>query len=191
MKPAELEQYLKETGALLHGHFKLSSGRHSAHYLQCARLLRHPGLAEKIGRGIAELFADTEIDAVVAPALGGLIIGHEVARALDVPFDFTEREQGEMTFRRGLGVEKGRRVLAVEDVITTGGSVKEAMAVVTDMGAEIVGVGSIIDRSNGKADFDVPFRAILPVSFPTYDPDDLPRELQGSTPVKPGSRPGS
>jgi orotate phosphoribosyltransferase len=189
MKSEELQKYLEETGALLKGHFLLSSGRHSEHYLQCAKLLQRTDLAEKTGHALAELFRDVNADVVVSPAIGGLIIGHEVARSLGVPFVFTERENGLMTFRRGLGIEKGSRALAVEDVITTGGSVKEAMDVTEKHGAELVGVGSIIDRSGGKASFKVPYRSLLSVNFPTWAPDDLPEHLQNSVAVKPGSRP--
>lgn len=187
MKPEEVQHHLEETGALLNGHFLLSSGKHSRHYLQCARLLQHPELAEQFGQGLANLFADVTVDAVISPAIGGLIIGHETARALNVPFVFSERESGVMTFRRGLQLEKGSSVLAVEDVVTTGGSVKECMAAAEKLGARIAGVGSIIDRG-GAADFGIPFRALLKVSFPVYDPDDLPEDLQFSNPIKPGSR---
>jgi orotate phosphoribosyltransferase len=184
----ELLKELENTGALLSGHFLLSSGKHSTNYLQCAKLLQHPILAAKIGEAIADKFSDLEIDVVTGPAVGALIVGHEVARALGVRYAFSERENGTMTFRRGLDIVEGERALAIEDVITTGGSVKENIDAAHRFGGKVVGVGSIIDRSGGKAEFGAPFRALLQVNFPVYDPDNLPAELQNSTAVKPGSR---
>ena len=188
MNAEELNLELERTGALLKGHFLLSSGKHSTRYLQCAKLLQHPELAGRIGEGIAAKVQDLKIDVVAAPAIGGIVVGHEVARALGSRSVFSEREDGRMTFRRGLEIHEGERVLAVEDVITTGGSVKETIEAAQRAGGTIVAVASIIDRSAGRADFGVPFHSLLAVDFPVYDPDALPAELRDSTAVKPGSR---
>lgn len=188
MTSEELMHELERTGALLKGHFLLSSGLHSTRYLQCAKLLQYPDLAEKIGASIAEGFAGLRIDVVAAPAIGGIIVAHEVARALGVRCVFSERENDVMTFRRGLEVHEGERAVVVEDVITTGGSSVETMNAVRACGGTVVGLGSIIDRSGGKAKLEFPINALLKVDFPVYHPDNLPEELKNSTAVKPGSR---
>ena len=151
---------LKEREAVLEGHFLLTSGRHSDRYVQCAKLFQYADTSEIICKELADKFAGEKIDVVVGPALGGVIMAYEMGRQLGVRNIFAERENGNMTLRRGFKVEKGERVLVCEDVVTTGGSVKEVIALLSDMGAEIVGVGSVVDRSNGKVDFGVPFHAV-------------------------------
>ncbi len=177
-------------GALLEGHFKLSSGLHSSRYLQCALYLALPARAEAAGRQLAARLKNSAAQLVVSPALGGVIIGHEVARALeDVPFFFTERADGAMTLRRGFRVEPGTRVLVVEDVVTTGGSTREVMDVVEREGASVVGVGAIVNRSGQENPFaPLPFAALLTVEVPTFKPESCPQCATGVPLVKPGSR---
>jgi len=186
---AWLRQQLIETGALLEGHFLLSSGLHSAGYVQCALLLENPRRARLIGERLAEQLSDLGPDSVLAPALGGLLIGHEVAAALDVPFRFTERVGEGMELRRGFSLERGERVVLLEDVVTTGRSSLEAMSVARDHGADIVGAGSILDRTEGSNPFDVPFRALVALRFETYSVDSCALCAAGDPVVKPGSRP--
>lgn len=186
---AWLRQQLIDTGALLEGHFLLSSGLHSAGYVQCALLLENPRRARQIGERLAEQLSDLEPDSVLAPALGGLLIGHEVAAALDVPFRFTERVGEGMALRRGFALDRGERVVLLEDVVTTGRSSFEAMTVARGHGARIVGAGSILDRTGGSNPFDVPFRALLALSFETYPVESCPLCAAGDPVVKPGSRP--
>jgi orotate phosphoribosyltransferase len=178
-------------GALLEGHFKLSSGLHSSRYLQCALYLADPARAEAAGRQLAARLKSAAAQLVVAPALGGLIIGHEVARALeDVPFFFTERAEGAMALRRGFHIESGCRVLVVEDVVTTGGSTREVMDAVAREGAAVVGVGAIVNRSGRDNPFaPLPFSALLTVDVPTYPPESCPLCAAGIALTKPGSRP--
>jgi orotate phosphoribosyltransferase len=178
-------------GALLEGHFKLSSGLHSSRYLQCALYLADPTRAEAAGRQLAARLKSAAAQLVVAPALGGVVIGHEVARALeDVPFFFTERSEGAMTLRRGFRIEPGARVLVVEDVVTTGGSTREVMGAVTQEGAVVVGVGAIVNRSGSENPFTpLPFTALLTVDVPTYKPESCPLCASGMPLTKPGSRP--
>jgi orotate phosphoribosyltransferase len=182
---------MKAAGALLEGHFKLSSGLHSSRYLQCALYLADPTRAEAAGRQLAARLKSAAAQLVVAPALGGVVIGHEVARALeDVPFFFTERSEGAMTLRRGFRIEPGSRVLVVEDVVTTGGSTREVMSAVTQEGAVVVGVGAIVNRSGSKNPFTpLPFTALLTVDVPTYQPESCPLCASGIPLTKPGSRP--
>ena len=179
------------TGALLEGHFKLSSGRHSSRYMQCALYLADPTRAEAAGRQLAARLKNAAAQLVVSPALGGVIIGHEVARALeDVPFFFTERAEGAMTLRRGFRIEPETRVLVVEDVITTGGSTREVMEVVAQQGGLVVGVGAIVNRSGQENPFaPLPFSALLTVDVPNYPPDACPLCASGVPLSKPGSRP--
>jgi orotate phosphoribosyltransferase len=184
----ELLKELERTGALLTGHFILTSGKHSAQYLQCAKILQYPDLAAKIGQAIAMSFSNANIDVVAAPAIGGIVIGHEVARALGARSVFSEREDGVMTFRRGLDVTEGERVLAVEDVITTGGSVRETITAVEKRGGVVVGVSSILDRSGGEVQFGYPFKPMLTMKIAAYDPTELPEDLKALPAVKPGSR---
>ena len=190
---AELTGILKKTGALLEGHFELSSGLHSAVYVQCAQVLQYPDLAEKLGGLLSERFGDKGIEVVVSPALGGVVVGHEVARALGTRAVFAERQalrdgSRKMMLRRGFKINRGEKVLVVEDVVTTGGSTKEIMDIVREVGGDIVGVGSVIDRSSGKADFGVYTKTLLSLDIKTYDPENCPLCSQGIPLVKPGSR---
>lgn len=178
----------RESGALLEGHFRLSSGLHSPGYLQCALVLQHPRHAEALGRALAERLRDLAPTVVLSPALGGLIIGHEVARGLGVRAIFAERQEGAMTLRRGFSLTPGDRVVVIEDVVTTGGSTRETMVVVEGTGATVVGAGAIIDRSGGSPGLSVPFHALVPFQLPTYDPSACPLCATGSVAVKPGSR---
>ena len=155
MRTEDVIEKFRETGALLEGHFVLTSGLHSAIYLQCALVLQHPREAEEFGRGIAEHFRGENIETVAAPAIGGIVIGHEVARSLGARFIWTERENGEMTLRRGFSVSPGEKILVVEDVVTTGGSTRETVAALCAGGGNVIGAASIIDRSSGKADVGV------------------------------------
>lgn len=179
----------EETGALLRGHFVLTSGLHSPNYLQCARVLQYTNHAETLGRAIADRFRDDRISTVVAPALGGIVIGHEVARALGAKSVFTERDSnGEMTLRRGFELKPDERVLVVEDVITTGGSTRETIEATINFGGKVVGAASIIDRSGGAAEVGVPRVALATLQVETYPAASCPLCAAGSTPVKPGSR---
>ncbi len=185
----ELLDLFRRSGALLEGHFRLSSGLHSAGYLQCALVLQHPQPAEALGRAIGEHARELRPTVVLSPALGGVIIGQEVGRALDVRAIFAERQDGALTLRRGFMLAETDRVLVVEDVLTTGGSTRETMQVGTAAGAHVVGVASIVDRSGGTARFDVPFASLLQIDLPTYEPDKCPLCAQGLPVTKPGSRP--
>lgn len=178
---------MKETGALLSGHFLLSSGMHSASYMQCARLLRIPQYASFVGEQLARLVGPYKPDFIVAPAIGGLIIGHELAGALDIPFLFCERQDGKMTLRRFDRPGK-QRFFAVEDVITTGGSVNEVGEVMQEAGSEWLGTACLADRSNGKAVLPHPVISLLQISFPIYVAADCPLCAEGKALVKPGSR---
>ena len=181
-------EHFKETDALLDGHFILSSGLHSPKYLQCALALQYPLDAARFGKAIAEHFIDANIETVASPAIGGLIIGYEVAKALNVRFVWTERENGVMTLRRGFSVKENERILVVEDVITTGGSTRECIEAIETHGAKVVGAASIIDRSGGAADVGVPRIALVSLDVPSYKPEDCPMCQRGETAVKPGSR---
>ena len=177
--------------ALLEGHFILSSGLRSPRYLQCARVLMDGRRAERLARALAAtLPADlrANIDAVVSPAMGGVIIGHEMGRALALPAMFLERPEGQFHFRRGFALEAGARVLMVEDVVTTGLSSREAIAAVGEAGGTVVAEAALVDRSGGKADLGVPFYPLIRIDVPTYDPNDLPAELAAIPAIKPGSR---
>jgi orotate phosphoribosyltransferase len=178
----------RETGALLEGHFVLSSGLHSPIYLQCALVLQHPRRAEEFGRGIAEHFRGEKIETVVAPAIGGIVIGHEVARALGARFIWTERENSEMTLRRGFSIAPGERILVVEDVVTTGGSTLETVEALRAAGGNVVGAASIIDRSSGKADVGVPRIAIATLDVPLVKSAVCEACKRGEPFAKPGSR---
>lgn len=178
----------EETGALLRGHFLLTSGLHSPNYLQCARVLQHTRHAEALGREIARRFADANVSVVVAPAIGGIVIGHEVARGLGARSIFTERENGAMRLRRGFELAEGERALVVEDVVTTGGSTRETIEAVQALGAEVVAAASIIDRSGGTADVGVPRVALATLNVVAYDPNDCSLCAEGTPAIKPGSR---
>ncbi len=177
--------------ALLEGHFLLSSGRHSAHYLQCARVLMDPQRAGRLASALAakiprELRKD--INKVVAPAMGGVIIGHEMGRALGVDAMFVERPEGTFELRRGFTLEPGDKVLMVEDVVTTGLSSREAIRAIEEAGGEVIAAASLVDRSAGAVELGVPFFPLIAINFPTYAPEELPPELAGSEAIKPGSR---
>jgi orotate phosphoribosyltransferase len=178
----------RESGALLEGHFRLSSGLHSGGYLQCALVLQHPRHAETLGRALGDALRELGATAVLSPALGGLIIGHEVGRALGVRAIFAERQDGALTLRRGFSLASGDRVVVIEDVVTTGGSTKETMAVAEAAGAAVVGAGAIIDRSGGTSTLGVPFRALATLSLPTYSQETCPMCAAGVPITKPGSR---
>ena len=192
----ELLDLFRRTGALLDGHFRLSSGLHSAGYLQCALVLQHPPYAEALGRALADRVRDLRPTVVLSPALGGVIIGHEVGRALGVRAIFAERQDGELMLRRGFMLAEADRILLVEDVLTTGGSTRETMQVATAAGGRVVGAASIVDRSGGKgtasggrAILGVPFASLLDIELPTYEPGTCPLCAQGLPVTKPGSRP--
>ena len=178
----------QETGALLEGHFQLTSGMHSPRYLQCALVLQYPERAAWIGRQLAAHFRDEGVSAVVAPAIGGIIVAHEAARGLGVRALFSERENGLMTLRRGFRLDEGERVLVVEDVVTTGGSTRETIDAVTRAGGVVVGAGSVVDRSGGAVDIGVRRVALLTLDVPAYDPANCPLCQQGTAAIKPGSR---
>jgi orotate phosphoribosyltransferase len=178
----------RESGALLEGHFRLTSGLHSPRYLQSALVLQHPGHAERLGRALADRLRPLGATVVLSPALGGLIIGHEVARALGVRAIFAERQEGRLVLRRGFTLAGADRVLVVEDVVTTGGSTRETMAVAREAGADVVGAGAIIDRSGGDAGLDTPFETLVALTVPTFDPASCPLCEGGTPAVKPGSR---
>jgi len=178
----------RRVGALLEGHFRLTSGLHSPGYLQCALVLQHPKEAEACGEAIAERVRSLGAEVVLSPALGGIVIGQEVARALGVRAIFAERQEGKLTLRRGFSLAPGEKVLVVEDVVTTGGSTRETIDVARAAGADVVGAASIIDRSSGNQKLDVPYVALATIALPTYEPDACPMCAAGSPVVKPGSR---
>lgn len=188
MDSSEVLDLFRASGALHEGHFKLSSGLHSPGYLQSALVLQHPRHAETLGRALAEPLRSLEATVVLSPALGGLIIGHEVARALGVRAIFAERAEGALALRRGFSVSAEDRVVVIEDVVTTGGSTRETMAVATAGGATVVGAGAIVDRSGGSPGLDVPFHALVTLTLPTYQPDACPLCKAGAPVTKPGSR---
>jgi orotate phosphoribosyltransferase len=184
----------KRTGAYLRGHFRLTSGLHSPEYLQCALVLQYPALAERLGRELAaeirRILADQKVEVVASPAVGGLIIGHEVARSLGARFVFAERDaQGKMTLRRGFSVEAGASAVVVEDVVTTGGSTREVVDLLAAAGARVLGAGSIIDRSGGQAGVGVPRVALATLTVTAHPPEDCPLCREGLPVTKPGSRP--
>jgi orotate phosphoribosyltransferase len=195
----ELLRMFESAGAIRHGHFELSSGLHSGTYVQCAQVLQYPRFAEKLGHALAALFSDATIEAVVSPAMGGVIIGQEVARALPelkiglvgggVPAIFVERDaSGTMTLRRGFSLRADQHVLIIEDVWTTGGSTLEAIQVVEEAGGRVIAAGALIDRSGGKVEFPVEAQALLDLPIASYAPEDCPQCREGSAAVKPGSR---
>lgn len=178
----------KKTGALLKGHFLLSSGLHSDQYLQSALVLQQPDIATKLCSALASRFKSLRIDVVIAPALGGVFVSHETARALGARALFAERVNGELVLRRGFTIQPGERVLVVEDVITTGKSTRETIEVVKRTGGVVVAVGSLVDRSAGKADLGVPYQSLATLDVPSYEPTACPLCKAGGKPVKPGSR---
>lgn len=178
----------EQTGALLEGHFQLTSGLHSSRYLQCALVLQYPEHAELVGRALAAKFSDDRVDAVVAPAVGGIIVAHETARAIGVRALFTERESSVMTLRRGFRLSRGERVLVVEDVVTTGGSTRETIEAVIDADGVVIGAGSMVDRSGGAVDVGVRYQSLFTLAAAAYDPSECPLCKEGIPPIKPGSR---
>jgi orotate phosphoribosyltransferase len=188
MRNEEVIQRFKDTGALLEGHFALSSGLHSPVYLQCAIALQSTTDAIEFGAAIAAHFKDQQIETVASPAIGGIVIGYEVARELGTRFIWTEREQGRMTLRRGFSVREGERILVVEDVITTGGSTRDTIEALRDAGAEVVAAASIIDRSGGKADVGVELFALATLNVPAVSTDKCDACKRSEPLIKPGSR---
>ena len=204
MTEKEVLELFEKAGALLKGHFKLSSGLHSERYLQCALVLQYPDMAEKLSKAIANKFSKDIIDVVIGPALGGVTLAYEVARAIGSRGLFTERhpstgsgccpelaegrQDGDMVLRRGFSISKGEKVLVVEDVVTTGGSTKEVIDLVKSFGAYVVGVGSIIDRSSARIDFGAPFESLAKVKVETFEEDKCPLCKKQMPIMKPGSR---
>ena len=188
MTESEVLTLFRRSGALLEGHFRLSSGLHSPGYLQCALVLQHPRDAEALGAAVGSLVRSLGAVTVLSPALGGIVIGQEVGRALGVRAIFAERQDGVLTLRRGFELNQGEKVLVVEDVVTTGGSTRETMDVARAAGAVVVGACAIVDRSGGKQNLDVPFHALLPMDVKAYSPEACPLCAQGLPVIKPGSR---
>lgn len=191
MNDEEVLKEFRDADALLEGHFILSSGLRSPRYLQCARVLMDPARAERIARALAAKLPDEirrEIDLVVSPAMGGVIIGHEMGRALGKPAIFVERPQGTFELRRGFRIEPGQKILLVEDVVTTGLSSREAIKAIEQAGGKVIGAASIVDRSSGSADLGVSYTGLIRIDVPTYEADALPPELAAIPPMKPGSR---
>ena len=188
MTKDEIIAMLKEAGVLLEGHFLLTSGRHSDRYMQCAKIFQNAKYSVPLCAELVEQYRDDEIEVVIGPAIGAIQMSYEVGKQLGVRNIFAERENGVMTLRRGFSIEKGQRVLIVEDVVTTGGSVKEVMKLVEECGGEIVGIGSIVDRTGGKIDFGVPYRSAFSMDITSYDADECPICKTGVPLVKPGSR---
>jgi orotate phosphoribosyltransferase len=194
----EILKIFETSGAIRHGHFELSSGLHSGTYVQCALVLQYPRFAEKLGQALAAQFSDAQIDVVVSPALGGVVIGQEVARALPagkntlgggVPAMFVERDaSGTLTLRRGFSLKPDQHVLVIEDVWTTGGSTLEAIHVVEESSGRVIAAGALIDRSGGKIEFPVESSSLLGLTIDSYEPEDCPLCRQGTAAVKPGSR---
>ncbi len=194
MQEEDVLAEFRASKALLEGHFLLSSGRHSAHYLQCARVLMDPARASRLAIALAQRIPRElrkDINKVVSPAMGGVIIGHEMGRALEVEAMFVERPEGTFELRRGFALEPGDKVLMVEDVVTTGLSSKEAIKSIEAAGGEVIAAAALVDRSAGTADLGVPFFPLVAINFPTYAEDELPPELAATPAVKPGSRAAS
>ncbi len=188
MTENEILKIFEQTEALLTGHFILTSGLHSDRYFQGAKVLQYPDIAQKLCSQIGEHFRDKEVNAVIAPAVGGIIVTHEVAKSLGVRAIFSERQQGEMTLRRGFEIEKGENVLVVEDVITTGGSVKEVIELVRTTGGNLAGAACLVDRSGGEVDLGTELFSLVQFTVQTFPPENCELCKQGSPAVKPGSR---
>jgi len=188
MDANEVRRIFERAGAVRHGHFELSSGRHSGIYVQCALVLQFPDVAERLGRALAEKFKGTIVDCVLSPALGGLLVGHELARALGVRAIFVERDaSGQMALRRGFEIRKNERILVAEDVWTTGGSTRETMGIVERAGGRAVAAAALIDRSNGRLEWNLPAKALLEINMPSYEPFECPQCLADEPITKPGS----
>ena len=188
MTEAEIVNILKESGALLNGHFQLRSGLHSDHFFQAALLLQYPDKAETVCRHLAEQFRDQEIETVISPAVGGLIVGQEVARALGKRAIFADKEDGKLVLKRGFAIRPGEKVLVAEDVVTKGGRVQETCDLVRALGGEVVGIAVIVDRSGGNAKFDVPFYSALQLNLPTFEPESCPMCADKQPIDRPGSK---
>ena len=188
LEEKEILEIFRETKVLREGHFRLTSGKHSRKYMQCAQVLQYPNFTAKLCEDLARRFKGQEIHAVVAPAIGGIIVAYEIAKVLGVRALFTEREDGKMVFRRGFELEEDENVLVVEDVITTGGSVYEVIEAVKERGASVCGVGVLVDRSGGKVHFGVKKEALISIEIETWEPDECPLCKEGIPIVKPGSR---
>ena len=188
MEKEEMLAIFRETEGILHGHFQLASGRHSDTYMQCAKLFMHPDKSRLICAELAKLLKDVKVDMVASPAVGGIIMGYEMAAQLGVPNVFFERINGVMTLRRGFSIPNGANVLVVEDVVTTGGSVFEVIAEVEKLGGKVAGVASVVDRSNGKVDFGKPFYPLLSMEVISYPPEECPLCKEGKPVTKPGTK---
>lgn len=188
MNNKEILDIFRNTGALLNGHFILTSGRHSPSYFQCARVLQYPEYLTHFASMIAEHFKETEIETVISPAIGGVVLGTEVGRILNVQTIFAERKDGELCIRRGFGIDPGQNILVIEDVITTGGSVKEVMDQVINQEGNIVGVGVMVDRSNGTVSLHENQFSIIALEATSYESDEVPDSLSAMPVQKPGSR---
>ena len=188
MTQDEALQVFRDTGALLEGHFVLRSGLHSRQFFQCAIALQHMPTVERLGAALAGLVRRLSVQTVIAPAMGGLVIGQEVARQLGVRFIFVEKEEGRLVLRRGFTIAPGERVLIVEDVVTKGGRVQETLDIVRAHRGNILGVAMLVDRSNGTVDLGVPFYRLIQLQVETFPPDRLPPDLAGTPAIKPGSK---
>lgn len=188
LSPEEVKTILQQTGAVREGHFLLSSGLHSPVYIQCAMVFQHPLHAGRLGREMAELFAGVPVDVVISPAVGGIVTGQEVARALNARAIFAEREDGIMRLRRGFLIEPGERILVADDVMTRGGSVRETLRVVRESPGRAVGIAVVVDRSGGDLEWEVGLRSLIRLEAVTYPPDDCPLCRDGLPVIKPGSR---
>jgi len=174
MNEAEVLALFRATGVLLEGHFRLTSGRHSPVFLQCSQVMQHPRQAERLGAALAAVFADADVATVIGPAMGGIILAHVTARVLGARALFAEKEDGRMVLRRGFAVVPGERVLVVEDAITTGGSALDVVALARAAGAEVVGIGCLVDRTGGKLDLGLPLKSLLRLEVPSYAPEECP-----------------
>ena len=188
MTVQELIKILEDSGALLTGHFQLRSGLHSSRFFQAALLLQYPDKAETVCRFLADQFRGQGIETVISPAVGGLIVGQEVARALGCRAIFADKEDGQLVLKRGFSIKPGDRILVAEDVVTKGGRVQQTIDLARSFGAEIVGIAVIVDRSGGDAKFDVPFKSALKLSLPTFDPAECPMCKEGQAIDRPGSK---